>query len=913
MNPSDRSVALSLKLYRALANAFPHEFKNAYGHDLLHVTEDAVDSIWRRHGLWGLVRLLADIAVRVPAEYVSEFWQDIRYGIRMLAKSPGFTAVALISLGLGIGIGTAGFSQINASVLRDLPLVKNPDQLVSLQGALSYPTYERYAGRADLFSSTFAYVAPVPFGVTLAGRTERVWGHLITPEYFSTLGVNPALGRFFDERDLQRGQAPMVVISNRFWKNRLGSDPWIVGKALHINGHPSSVIGVGPKDFSGASPMMLGADVWMPVYVQSGVVPELGGNALERRDLPMFQMVGRLKPGIDMARAEAELDVVARQMEREFGDPDVDRKDRRVLMTPGGKVIPVRPEDLPMYLGFSSILLGLVLLIACSNVANMMLARAAGRRKEIAIRLAMGASRWRLIRQLLTESALLAMAAGVLALLLTQWLMSLISTMKLPYPVPMDYTPAPDGRVLLFTLALSLLTSLAFGLAPALQATRPDFTPALKEGAGMRLGRYRRLSLRNLLMVYQVAGSLMLLLLTGFLVRGFGKTVGFEVGFNAKHLYMISLDPVRDGYSPAQATDFFDKLTDRVQAMPAVKSASLTQTVPFGMTGNGSVTFSRAGSGPREIGRARKYIVGRDFFETLGIPVLSGRGFRKGDETSDGISVLVNETLAKEFWDGDDPVGRHIEIAGNQLFAFDGLKNARAYDNLAAPISKAQSIVEVAGVVKDVKMEFVFDQVRPAMYLPLRRAEYAHPPLEGVALMVRAAPGVDALSAVRRTVAMMDADLGRDLDLRNHRAVRVGAGVSGPGGSHRLLRGAAWTGNRNPYGAGRAACRCSAPGDEGRRSSGGGGHCPRFDRSVGGCAPDEHHTRIYRQGGECKHHGCRVAGRSTAAAGRPGAGGLLRAGSQVDEHRSGLGFAPGVIQSTFPQAHRRQGMTSCSI
>src|SRR5215471_709003 len=341
-HPGNRSVAISLRLYRALARAFPYEFKNAYGAELVQLTEDAIEPIWRRHGVLGLVWLLADIALRIPAEHLAELRQDIRYGLRMLARSPGFTAVALISLSLGICIATCAYSEMNG-LLRDLPGVPNPSQLVALRAPSSYPNYKRYRELNDLFSATFAYIAPVPFGFSLAGHTERTWGHLVTPSYFSTLGVRPAQGRFFDSE--QEQQQPVVVISYRFWQERLGSDPSVIGKSLRINGYLATVIGVGPKEFLGASPSLFVADLWLPLSVDALLAPELAGNALERRDLTMFQVVGRLRPGVTEAAVEAELDAVARQLAQSYGEADKDQKGRRVQLLSGGKVLPIRKQD----------------------------------------------------------------------------------------------------------------------------------------------------------------------------------------------------------------------------------------------------------------------------------------------------------------------------------------------------------------------------------------------------------------------------------------------------------------------------------------------------------------------------------------------------------------------------------------
>jgi macrolide transport system ATP-binding/permease protein len=478
---ANRPVAIGLRMYRALAGAFPYEFKNAYGDEVA-----AGDRRSHRRDLAAsrrarAARLLLDIALRVPAEHLAELRQDIRYGLRMLAGSPGFTAVALISLSLGICIATCAYSEMNG-MLRDLPGVRNPDELVALETPSSYPAYQRYRDGTTC-SRPRSHMSRRCLSASRAGRTERIWGQLVTPSYFSTLGVHPALGRFFDHTvRTAGGHAPAVVISDRFWQEHLGSDPAIIGKSLRINGYPSAIIGVGPKEFLGASPALFAADVWLPATVDARLAPELAGNALERRDLTMFQVVGRLQPGVTEAAAEAELDAVAQQMQQSYGEAARDQKGRRVLLLSAGKVMPIRKQDMPFFREFFLVMGGLVLLIACANVANMMLARAADRRKEIAVRLALGAGRARLVRQLLTESLLVAMGAAVPGFLLCVWCMHLLSQLRMPLPIPIAFDLSPDWRALLFTLALTMVTGMAFGLAPALQATRPSLTPALKEG-----------------------------------------------------------------------------------------------------------------------------------------------------------------------------------------------------------------------------------------------------------------------------------------------------------------------------------------------------------------------------------------------------------------------------------------------
>ena len=541
---SSRPVAVTLGFYRTLARAFPYEFKNTYGSEVLQTAEDSVEIIWRRHGRLGLIRLLIDVAIRIIAEHLALLWQDLRFGLRMLAASPGFTAVALISLGLGICIATCADSEMNGMILRNLPAVSNPDELVGFQTPVSYPDYKTYRKLGDLFSSTLAYVAPVPFEVTVDGRDERTWGHLISPSYFGTMGVRPMLGRDFDKQDEKPGQQTTIIVSHRFWQAALGGDPAVIGRTLQINGQPATIVGVGPRDFLGASPALFVADLWMPLAAGEQIAPELSGKALERHDLKMFHVVGRLRAGVTAARAEGELDAVARQLAKSYGDLETTDREPRVLLVVGGKLLPLRKQDMPLFTEFFMVMAGLVLLIACSNVANMMAARAADRRKEVAIRLSLGASRLRLIRQLLTESMLLAGAAGTLGFLLSMYLMHLLSRLRMPFPMPITYDLNVDWRALVFTSIVTILTALAFGLAPALQVTRISLTPALKEGGPIQLRRHQCLSLRNAWLLTQLAGSLMLLLILGLLAIGIQGRMGIEQGFDAKNLYLVSLDPV---------------------------------------------------------------------------------------------------------------------------------------------------------------------------------------------------------------------------------------------------------------------------------------------------------------------------------------------------------------------------------
>ena len=788
---SPRPVAATLRLYRALARAFPQEFQNVYGEDLLDAAEDSIDDIWKLHGLSGLLRLLLDIALRVPAEYIAELRQDLRYGVRMLAASPGFTTVALVSLSLGICVVTCAYSDING-LFRDLPGVAHPDRLVGVGNPSSYPNYRRYRELTAIFESTFAYVAPVPFTVSVGGSPVRTWGHLVTPSYFSTLGVHPSMGRFFDEAD-DRPEAA-AVISYRFWQEHFAPDRSIVGRPVRINGQPCTIIGIGPKDFFGASPAILTSDLWLPVSASERLAPELAGHALERRDLAMFRVVGRLRPGVTEAAARAGLNAVAQELADSYGDPDRNRKGPRIELVEGGIMVPLRKQDLPFFREFMLVLGGLVLLIACVNVANMMLARAAERRREIAVRLSLGASRGRLVRQLLAESMLLSAGAAIPAFPLCIWLMHLFSRFQWPWPIPISIDLSPDWRALLFTFAVTAVTGLAFGVAPARRAARTDLVSSLKEGGGDVVRRRGALSARNGLVLCQMAASLSLLLLTGYLGFGIQSTLGVQQGFDPRNLYLVSLDPVRDGYPAARATAFLDNLLERVKRIPGIAAACLTDTLPAATDGNSGVRFT-AIDGPatssalpclacdQKSNVARKHMVGREYFETAGIRILAGRGFRREDEADEAATVIVSQYAVGVFWKDQDPIGRRIQLRNEKASGGFGMWPG-TMDYRSSQLDAEIRTFEVIGVAADVSEDLVASKKHPAIYFPMHAADYAQPSLRGVTLMLRAAPGFDAIGAVRREIANMDSAITpfNAISMGEHIAQFMGA-----------LTGASWT------------------------------------------------------------------------------------------------------------------------
>jgi predicted permease len=658
---------------------------------------------------------------------------------------------------MGICIAACAFSEMNGIVLRNLPVVSKPDELVALELPITYSQFKRYRERSDVFVAAAAYIAPVPFTLSFAGHKERIWGHLVSSSYFSTLGVTPAMGRFFGAAEEEPGSAPEVVLSYRFWEEKLGRAA-VVGKTLQVNGRSCTVVGIGPKDFLGASPALYVADLWMPVTVGGQLAPELDNDALNRNDLALFHAVGRLQAGISSERAETELDVVAKQLERDNGIPSNLEKGQRVTLSEGGKLLPLRKQDLPFFTSFFLIMAGLVMLIACANVANMMLARSTQRRREIAVRLALGAGRGRILRLLATESVLIAAGAGVVGFTMSIWLMDLSAHLRMPFPIPVGYDLRPDWRVLLLTLAITAFAGFGFGLLPAIRVTKESLVPALKEGGTVLLPRFPRLTLRNVLMVAQVSGSLTLLVILGLLSLGIQTTLGIEAGFNPTGLYLVSLDPIRDGYSGDQAADFLHKVLERVKTSPAVISATLTETIPvsLGITG---LRFSEPRSGTVDspaVHDALKYTVGKDYFDTTGIPIMQGRGFRSGDDNNNSTAVIVSEELVREYWDGQNPLGRRIQIENAEAFAPKILPGSLDY-RPAVPKGSPRTY-EVVGVAGDVTNNLVITKKDPAVYFPLRTADISSPSLQGMTLLVHATPGSNILELLRGEISALDAN-----------------------------------------------------------------------------------------------------------------------------------------------------------
>jgi predicted permease len=740
-------MSSALRIYRRLAESFPHEFKLVYGTDMMQLGEDVVQEIARKQGFAGLIRLVGDIAIRLPAEYLTEMRRDMRYAARALVKSPGFALVGIVSLGLGMGVTTSAFSRLWAHLFRGLPAVTKPEDLAIPQDPVSYYDIEQYRAQKSLFTGVAAFQSGVPFQVSFEGsgnaKPQRVFGQLVSPDYFSVLGVKPQRGRLFSPDFDKPGTAPVVVITDRFWRNRLDSSPDALGQTLRLNGQTATIVGITPKDFKGALPIRP-SELFVPVTVPAALAPELAGGVLQRRDAKAFQAMLRLAPGVSIESAETALTTVDRRIdEQNATSPVPAAKSRRVTLLAGGIMVPFPRALKPVVVGFLAVLMGLILAIACMNLANMVLARGAARRKELAIRLAVGASRFRLIRQMMSEGILLALLGGVAGIALAYWLSILALQFREPLAVPVELDFRLDWHALVFTGFLALACGIGFSLAPALQATKAEVAPALKEGAAPLRG-YRRLGMRNLLVLGQVAGSLMLLLITGFLVIGFQKTGNIQTKFDENTMVLFSIDPVRDGYSPEKTQALFEKLPGRLRAVGGVRFVALAGQVPFSSAEDDSEPAAMTDShdASQKLKSMARDTIGAGYFAALSEPLLAGREFGERDERIEipadrsktvVLPVVLSASAARGLFGNGNAIGRRVT------------EDERSY--------------EVVGVARDLMTGIADGNFASVMYLPLTGRDFSMPPPGGITIMVRSDAGRDLLRVMRREIASTDPDL----------------------------------------------------------------------------------------------------------------------------------------------------------
>jgi macrolide transport system ATP-binding/permease protein len=654
--------------------------------------------------------------------------QDLRYGARMLRKNPGFTITAVLTLAMGLGVSTSIFTLFYSAVLRPLP-VKDPERVVNvyqttagqlvrrIEGSplfVSYPEYVDYRDQTRAFAGLAAY-AETKLALS-GGEAESIPGLLVSDNYFSVLGAEAAMGRTFAENECQMpGGCPLAVLSYGFWQRRFGADATIIGKTLLLNRRRFTVVGIAARDFRGTE--MAAPDLWVPLMMQAQLKPD--ADYLPLRDCSWLKVVGRLKSEVSLAQAQAEMSVVAAQ-----ADQDYPGRKTAVEVTSGAYLNGPEVRSL----GFKVVMLitvvvGLVLLIVCANMANLLLARAANRQREIGVRLAMGASRGRLIRQLLTESLLLALLGGAAGLLIAFWLPPILMS-AIP-EAGLDINLSPDLTVFSYTFFTSLVVGVVFGLAPALEATRLNLVAALKaEGSvlGQRLSGSR---LNSFLVITQVAVSLVLLMGTGLLIRSLQRAQSVDLGFEPKHMLVCSLDLASEGQAGSSSAALVQQLSERLMALPGVESVSLAGTAPFSGASYGTITLEGRKAAGQEF--AVNYnVVSPAYFHTLGIPIIHGRPFSEQEAHSGQPVAVVSAAMAKRFWPGDEPIGKRF-------------KSGAAF-------------YEIVGVARDISSIRPGVQDGPFLYLPATPDK-----LSGLLFLVRTATNPQTLvTAVKDTAQSLD-------------------------------------------------------------------------------------------------------------------------------------------------------------
>ncbi|HEU0180066.1 MAG TPA: ABC transporter permease [Blastocatellia bacterium] len=653
--------------------------------------------------------------------------QDLRYGARMLWKSPGFTLVAVITLAIGIGANTAIFSVIDALMLRPLPF-REPDKLFQVwesnvklgqnQGDASYPNFVDWRDRNQVFEQIAIY-SDSTFNLAGAAEPERTEGAIVSPAFFPLLGVKPMLGRVFLPEEDHPNKVFSVVMSERLWRRRFNSDPQIIGRTISLDTESFTVVGVVPN-ISDLAGLPNDTDVWIPIS---------HGYGFDNRRGHGYLVMARLKPGVTREQAQAEMDRIAGALAMQYPDSNTDR---------GVRLVPLQEQIVGDFKLALLALLGavlFVLLIASANVANMLLARAAGRQKEISIRAALGAGRLRLIRQLIAESLVLAGLGGAAGSLLAVWGVYLLVAFG-PAELPRAGEVAVDMRALGFTFAVSLLTGIIFGLAPALQASRPDLNETLKEGVRGATGGAGHRRVRSLLVVSEIALSLALLVGAGLLMRSFLKLQAVAPGFNPNNMLTMRVSLEGRNYEKAESRiAFYNQLLDRIKALPGVQSVGARYHIPLVPADNyANLAFAIEGrlSDPANRPTAYYNTVSPDLFRTMEIPVSKGRPFNEHDDLKAQKVIIINETLARRYFPGEDPIGKRMTLNDEN--------------------PKEEDWATIVGVVKDTKPLALEGKPAPEMYLP-----FAQRPARSMALMIRTTNKPEGVAAaVRRNVLALD-------------------------------------------------------------------------------------------------------------------------------------------------------------
>jgi predicted permease len=655
--------------------------------------------------------------------------REFRFALRRLAKTPGFSAVTVATLALAIGANTTTFSALNHFLLRPLP-VERPKELVSLNtrsggSTQSYPGYLDFRDRNRSLAGLIAYrIAPV--GLNQGTKNAHIWGFEATGNYFDVLGVHAILGRMFTPEDDRRGSPnAVIVISYTSWQTRFASDPAIVGKTAKLNGLDYTIVGVAPKGFFGTE-LLLAPEFWVPMNMEPQIEP--GNPWLDRRGTQNIMVAGRLKPGVTSQQAEADLSAIAADVAR-AQPKDRYTPDTQIRLAPPGLVGTALRGPV---VGFASVLMALaamVLLIACVNIAGMLLARAAGRRKEVSICLALGASKWTLVRQLLTESFLLTIAGTSAGLLLALWILRLMASFRLPINVPVLTSLPFDWRVALFSIGLSAVTTMMFGLVPAIQAARVDLLPALKNQISDRFGK---LQLRDFLVGAQVSLSLVLLVGTVLVVRSLQRAVTIDIGFNPNHAVAVTLDVSLNGYDEARGKAFEHRLMNQLKSLPNIESIALTNYLPLGI---GQSNTRVQAEGKEDLARfkppvAYYYNISPGYLHVMQTRLIAGRDFDERDRQGAPLVAIVNQSLARKLFPAENALGKRVHGPGDAM-------------------------IQIVGIIQDGKYQSLNDNAEAAIFWP-REQRYD----SFLTVVARSSlPSADVIRMITGTVNSLDSTL----------------------------------------------------------------------------------------------------------------------------------------------------------
>jgi putative ABC transport system permease protein len=638
--------------------------------------------------------------------WIEDLLRDVRYGCRMLARNPGFTFVAVLSLAIGIGANSAAFSFADALLLRPLPVPRPGEVLtvgstVAVEGfselVASYPEYVDIRDRSKTFDGLVAFTGTtLGFAAAPAATPKLRVGLLVSGNFFSVLGVEPQVGRGFRaDEDQVPGRNAVVVLGNDFWQLQFNGDPGVLGRTVRLNGIDFTVIGVAPAGFVGLS-QFARVDVYAPLMMWPRLLPDSNARPLDNREARSLVLKGRLRPGVSQADAQAELTLIAADLERAYPDSS---RNRRLFVRTELQARLAHDQTGAVVIGMLTTLAGIVLFVACANVAGLLTSRAPVRAREIAMRLAIGAGRPRLIRQLVTESVLVALVGGIFGVGVGALGVTAFNTIRLPTDLPFKLDFALDRRALEFSLVVAFVSAVLFGVAPAIQATRADLMAVMR--ANDRTARGRRRWGRALLVGGQVAASVVLLVIATFMYRNFQRQLGAGPGYRTDHLLMMSLDPTLVRSTEPQAQGFFAQVVERARQVPGVKSAGLASSVPMDTDRLGLVTIVPEGyqfPAGKESASLLGSMVDEGYFDALGLTILKGRGFRATDTAEAPRVAVVNEVAARHYWPNQDPIGKRFRLNG-----------------------AGGPWVEIVGVEKTSKYTFLAERPTEFVYLPYRQ------------------------------------------------------------------------------------------------------------------------------------------------------------------------------------------------